>query len=73
MNEKIAAAVTKSLEWDKKIPVGIFYKNNTARPFVSRMGDNIPGYEENPPAEQQISSNGKPLETAQDILDSLEV
>ena len=37
------------------------------------MGDNIPGYEENPPAEQQISSNGKPLETAQDILDSLEV
>ena len=37
------------------------------------MGDNIPGYTENPPAEQQISSGDKPLETAQEILDSLQV
>ena len=69
----MSMAVTKSLEWNEKIPVGVFYKNNTARPFVSRMGDNIPGYTENPPAEQQISSGDKPLETAQEILDSLQV
>jgi len=59
LNEKMSQALIKSLEWGNKIPTGIF--------------DKIPNYLENPPAQQKISSKGKPTTDVSRILDSLQV
>ncbi len=73
VNEKLSQALIKSLEWGNKIPTGIFYKNEIITPYSGRIGDKIPNYSENPPAAQNISSNGKPLTDVSKLLDSLEV
>jgi 2-oxoglutarate ferredoxin oxidoreductase subunit beta len=73
LNEKLSQALLKSLEWGNKIPTGIFYKNEIITPYSGRLMDKIPNYLENPPSEQKISSNGKPITDVSKILDSLEV
>jgi 2-oxoglutarate ferredoxin oxidoreductase subunit beta len=73
LNEKLTQALIKSLEWGNKIPTGIFYKNEIITPYSGRLMDKIPNYLENPPSEQKISSNGKPITDVSKILDSLEV
>jgi len=73
VNEKLAQALIKSLEWGNKIPIGVFYQNELISPFTIRMKDNIPNYLENPPAKQKISENGSPITDVSTILDSLEV
>jgi 2-oxoglutarate ferredoxin oxidoreductase subunit beta len=72
-NEKLTQALIKSNEWDSKIPTGIFYKNEIIAPYEERILDRIPNYLENAPAQQEISSNGKPITDISKILDSLEV
>lgn len=73
INEKLTQALIKSLEWGSKIPTGIFYKNEIITPYAGRLMDKIPNYLENPPANQKISSNGKPTTDVSNILDSLQV
>jgi len=73
MNEKLAQALIKSLEWGNKIPIGIFYKNDLISPFTTRLTDRIPNYMENPPAKQNISKDGHPITDVSKILDSLQV
>lgn len=73
LNEKLSQALIKSLEWGNKIPTGIFYKNEIITPFSGRLMDKIPNYMDNPPAKQNISSNGKPITDVSKILDSLQV
>ena len=73
INEKLAQALIKSLEWGNKIPTGIFYKNETISPFATRLTDKIPNYIENPPAKQNISKNGIPTTDISKILESLKV
>ena len=73
LNEKLTQALIKSLEWGSKIPTGIFYKNEIITPYSGRIMDKIPNYLENPPSEQKISSNGKPITDVSKILDSLQV
>ncbi len=73
LNEKLSQALIKSLEWGNKIPTGIFYKNETITPFSGRLMDKIPNYMDNPPALQNISSEGKPITDVSKILDSLQV
>ena len=73
LNEKLSQALIKSLEWGDKIPTGIFYKNEIITPYGGRLQDKIPNYEENPPANQKISLNGKPSTDVSKLLDSLEV
>ena len=73
LNEKMSQALIKSLEWGNKIPTGIFYKNEIVTPYSGRLRDKIPNYMENPPAQQKISSNGKPITDVSKILDSLQV
>ncbi len=73
LNEKLSQALIKSLEWGNKIPTGIFYKNEIITPFSGRLMDKIPNYMENPPALQNISSEGKPITDVSKILDSLQV
>ena len=73
LNEKLSQALIKSLEWDYKIPIGIFYKNELISRFGERLTDTIPNFLENPPAKQRISSNGKPITNVSKLLDSFEV
>ena len=73
LNEKRTQAMVKSLEWDTKIPTGIFYKNELITPYTRRIIDKIPNYVENPSALQNISRNGKSITNIDKILDSLQV
>lgn len=73
LNEKISQALIRSLEWDSKIPIGIFYKNEIISQYEKRIADRIPNYLENPPASQTISANSKPTTDLSRILDSLSV
>ncbi|TBR22186.1 MAG: 2-oxoacid:ferredoxin oxidoreductase subunit beta [Candidatus Nitrosotenuis sp.] len=72
-NEKLTQALVKSLEWDTKIPTGIFYKNEIISQYEKRIMDKIPNYMENPPAAQVVSSNNKPTTDISKILDSMSV
>ncbi|CAE6484668.1 Pyruvate ferredoxin/flavodoxin oxidoreductase, beta subunit [Candidatus Nitrosotenuis uzonensis] len=73
LNEKLAQALIKSLEWDTKIPTGIFYKNEVISQYDKRIMDKIPNYLENYPAIQTISANGRPTTDISPILDSLSI
>ena len=73
VNERLAQALIKSLEWGNKIPTGVFYKNELITPYTQRLQDKIPNYHENPPAKQKISKDGKSITDISKILDSLEV
>ncbi len=72
-NDKLTQALIKSNEWDSKIPIGIFYKNEIIAPYDERIADRIPNYLENPPAYQEIESNGRSLTDISKILDALRV
>ena len=73
VNEKLSQALIKSLEWDTKIPTGVFYQNELVSPFTTRLTDKIPNYLENPPSKQKISKNGMPTTDVSSLLDSLEI
>ncbi|MEO2201856.1 MAG: 2-oxoacid:ferredoxin oxidoreductase subunit beta [Nitrosopumilus sp.] len=73
INEKLSQSLIKSLEWGNKIPIGVFYKNDTISPYTTRLQDKIPNYVENPPSKQNISKNGYSNTDISKILDSLEV
>lgn len=73
LNGKLSQALIKSLEWGDKIPIGIFYKNEIITEYGQRLADKIPNYLENPPANQRISSNEKPITDISKLLDSLQV
>jgi 2-oxoglutarate ferredoxin oxidoreductase subunit beta len=73
LNEKLTQALIRSLEWDTKIPVGIFYKNEIISQYDRRIMDKIPNYLENPPSSQVITDNGRAITDLSKILDSLSV
>ena len=73
VNEKLAQALIKSLEWGNKIPIGIFYQNEIISRYKERLIDKIPNYLENPPSSQIISQNGLPTTDISKILDSIQV
>ena len=73
INEKISQALVKSLEWDARIPIGVFYRNETITPYSGRIMDQIQNYFENPPAIQRISSGGRALTDISPLLDTLRI
>ena len=73
LNQKKTQAIVKSLEWDSKIPTGIFYKNELITPYTRRLTDKIPNYVENPSALQNISKNNVPITKINQILDLYKV
>ena len=73
VDEKLSQALIKSLEWGDKIPIGVFYQNETISTYTDRLAANIPNYLENPPARQEIERAGAPLTDISGILDSLGV
>jgi 2-oxoglutarate ferredoxin oxidoreductase subunit beta len=52
---KKLVAIEKAQEWNEKIPIGIFYKNELESPFHERVSKRIPFYLNNPPAKQKIN------------------
>ncbi len=53
--EKFNRGYDLSLKWGDKIPIGIFYENNTVPSFTERLSKIVPDYLKYPPAEQDVS------------------
>jgi 2-oxoglutarate ferredoxin oxidoreductase subunit beta len=62
--KKKVAGLEKAQEWDDKIPIGVFYKNELKPTFQERFAQRIPFYIQNPPAKQQLKD-----ENSMSILD----
>jgi len=73
LNEKIKKAIDKSLEWGDKIPIGIFFVNETVPSYEERIATNSPSYFENPPAKQIIEKEGKLTTIIEPLLKEREV
>ena len=73
INEKVTQAMIKSVEWDNKIPIGVFYQNEIISSYHTRILDHIPNYVENSPAAQPIAKDGKSITNISEILDTLRV
>lgn len=73
INEKLSQALSKSLEWNQRIPIGVFYRNETVTPYSGRIMDQIPNYFENPPAAQRIDHRGQPITNISKLVDSMSV
>ena len=73
VSERLSQALIKSLEWDYRIPIGIFYRNELIAPYGRRISDRIANYAENPPALQRISEDRRPTTDISGLLDSMEV
>jgi len=58
LNEKVTQAMIKSVEYDNKIPIGVFYQNE----IISSS-----------PAAQPIAKDGKSITNISEILDTLRV
>ncbi|MGQ4916080.1 MAG: 2-oxoacid:ferredoxin oxidoreductase subunit beta [Candidatus Asgardarchaeia archaeon] len=58
---KIDQACKKALEWEEKIPIGVFYQNPYVPTFEERLKKEIPSYFDSPPAKDAISADGKPV------------
>lgn len=56
VERKMMQAIVKSNEWGNRIPLGVFYKNETEPTYEDRISQRIPDYRERPPAKQAIAS-----------------
>ncbi|MCL4334523.1 MAG: 2-oxoacid:ferredoxin oxidoreductase subunit beta [Candidatus Thermoplasmatota archaeon] len=60
--EKYQQAYKKGMEWDDRIPTGIFFENRTVPSFPKRISEHSKSYLENPPALQVVSDeHGKSI------------
>ncbi|MCE4623127.1 MAG: 2-oxoacid:ferredoxin oxidoreductase subunit beta [Caldisphaeraceae archaeon] len=59
--KKSPKILEKMNEWEDRIPLGIFYINNTIESLETRIEKILPGYRINPPGKRPIEINGKPL------------
>ncbi|MCX8153914.1 MAG: thiamine pyrophosphate-dependent enzyme [Candidatus Bathyarchaeota archaeon] len=57
--QKKMAALDKAREWDDRIPIGVFYKNELEPTFQERLSSRIPFYMERPPAKQKLCDENK--------------
>ena len=69
---KKLAALDKAREWGRRIPLGVFYRNELESTFQERVSQRIPSYLTDPPAKQKISDeNGKPITDVSDFFEEL--
>jgi 2-oxoglutarate ferredoxin oxidoreductase subunit beta len=54
IKKKLTQAWLKSMEWDDKIPLSVFYQNPCASTLEERLAARIPIYKSTPPAVQRI-------------------
>ena len=60
VNQKKGNALLKSFEWGDKIPIGIFYQNETIPTYEDRIKARLQTYLQEPPSSQMIAkSDGK--------------
>ena len=53
--KKLLRVIEKSREWGDKIPIGIFYQNETVPTYEERILERSPHYLEEPPAKQRLA------------------
>jgi 2-oxoglutarate ferredoxin oxidoreductase subunit beta len=53
--DKAVEALRKSMEWDDRIPIGVFYRNELIPTYDERISGRNPLYRKTPPAKQEIS------------------
>ncbi len=59
---KMTEILRISKEWGDRIPIGVFYQNESVRTYEERISERIESYRRQPPAGQAINaSDGKPL------------
>src|SRR5690348_8930693 len=69
---KISLAIEKSREWEKRIPIGIFYQNDKAITYEERIEIRIENYLSNPPAKQIINDKeGYTIANIDNLLNKL--
>ncbi len=69
---KISLAIEKSREWEKRIPIGIFYQNDKVITYEERIENRIENYLSNPPAKQIINDKeGYTIANIDNLLDKL--
>ncbi len=60
--KKLLGVIEKSREWGDKIPIGVFYQNETVPTYQERILGRNPDYVKQPPAKQQINrTDGKSI------------
>lgn len=71
---KTALAIEKSREWEKRIPIGIFYQNDKAITYEERIENRIENYFSSPPAKQVINDkDGYTAANIDNLLEKLKV
>ncbi len=68
IDEKVARAWEKALEWGQRIPVGVFYVNPHVETYEERIAKLNPLYQEKPIALQEIEENGTPAISREDFI-----
>ena len=71
--QKINTAISRSYEWEEKIPIGVFYQNELVPTFEERLKENIPDYDINYPAIQKIEEQGEANTVYEKLLKSRKV
>ncbi|MCE4628995.1 MAG: 2-oxoacid:ferredoxin oxidoreductase subunit beta [Desulfurococcales archaeon] len=59
--EKLSKALGMAWEWGDRIPVGVFYEDETKDTILDRIKAYIPSYKSYPPAKQNITKGGRPV------------
>ena len=55
--KKLLKVIEKSREWGDKIPIGVFYQNETVPTYEERIVARSPSYLSDPPAKQRLAGN----------------
>jgi 2-oxoglutarate ferredoxin oxidoreductase subunit beta len=71
---KIRAFMQKAMEWDTRIPIGVFLKDTAVPSYEQRIRERIPNYSEYPPATRPVAdSQGRPLQDVRRVLEAFRV
>jgi len=71
-HEKLNKILIKSHEFDQKIPLGIFYKNNTISSYQDRLNDVMISYKDISPASTKISDiDDSPTTDISNLVDEI--
>lgn len=73
LDQKLSQAMVKSLDWGDRIPIGVFYENETISTFSQRVSHTVPNYSDRPPSLQRISEDGRPTTVVDGLLESMRV
>ncbi len=57
VGKNLLQVIEKSREWGDKIPIGVFYQNETVPIYEERISERSPSYMKEPPAKQLLAKN----------------